>query len=157
MKLTLPHKDSQSWTRVTKIIRDVNRLHMSKANQSNLLETRIYEVRCSDGQNASISANIIAENMFAQSDDEGNRFQLISEIMNHRTDGSETQQQDVCVTTQTGTKRSCKTNNRWQILFGWKDDRRSCVRLQKLKESCPVQSTDHVMQAKTSEHPAFSW
>jgi hypothetical protein len=89
MELTLPHKESQSWARVTKRLRDTNGLPIGIVDQNPLLDTRIYEVEYSDGQNASLSANIIAENMFAQVDDEGNRFQLLSEITDHRTDGSE--------------------------------------------------------------------
>ena len=89
MELTLPHKESQSWARVTKRLRDANGLPIGIVDQNPLLDTRIYEVEYSDGHKTSLSANFIAENMFAQVDDEGNRFQLLSEITDHRTDGSE--------------------------------------------------------------------
>ena len=65
----------------------------------------MYEVEYTDGHKASLAANNIAENMFAQVDDEGNRYQLLSEIIDHRTNGSEITQQDAFVTAQTGTKR----------------------------------------------------
>jgi hypothetical protein len=38
---------------------------------------------------ASLAANAIAENMFAQVDDKGNRHALFEEIADHRTDGTE--------------------------------------------------------------------
>ena len=47
--------------------------------------------------------------MFAQVDDEGNRYQLLSEIVDHRRDGSEITQQDAFAITYTETRRCCET------------------------------------------------
>ena len=157
MELTLPYKENQSWAKVTKRLRDANGLPIGKANENPLLDTRIYEVEYSDGYKTSISANIIAENMFAQVDNEGNRFQILSEIVDHRTDGSDITQQDAFVTTQTGTKRRRETTKGWQILVEWKDGSTSWVQLKDLKESYPVQLAEYAVQAKISEEPAFAW
>ena len=41
MELTLPHKESQSWAKVTKRLGDANGLPIGKANKILLLDTRI--------------------------------------------------------------------------------------------------------------------
>jgi hypothetical protein len=69
----------------------------------------MYEVEYPDGHKASLAANAIAENMFAQVDDEGNQHVLFEEIVDHRTDGSEVKQQDAFILTRSGTKRRKET------------------------------------------------
>ena len=69
----------------------------------------MYEVEYQDGHKASLSANRIAQNMFAQVDEEGNRHILFQEIVDHRVDGKEIKQQDTLITTKTGTRRRIKT------------------------------------------------
>lgn len=54
-----------------------------------LILIQIYEVEDSDGYNSSFSANVIVENTFAEVDDVGNRFQLLSEIVGHKSNGTE--------------------------------------------------------------------
>ena len=60
----------------------------------------MYEVEYSDGYRASMSANAIAQNLFASIDKEGNRHVLFSEIVDHRTDVTKVTQQDAFVTTR---------------------------------------------------------
>ena len=157
MELTLPYKEGQSWAKVTKRLRDANGLPIGTANENPLLDSRVYEIEYSDGYKTSLAANVIAENMFAQVDDEGNRYQLLSEIVDHRTDGSEVTQQDAFVNTQTGTKRRRETTKGWQLLVEWKDGSTSWVHLKDLKESYPVQLAEYAVQARISEEPAFAW
>ena len=88
--------------------------------------------------------------MFAQVDDEVNRFQLLSKIIDHRRDDSEIKQQDTFVITKTCTKRHRRKTKGQKILFEQKDSRTSQVQLKELKASYHV-------QAKISEEPAFAW
>jgi hypothetical protein len=50
-----------------------------------LLDSRQYEVEFMDGEVEILMANIIAENLLAQVDEEGHRQMLIDEIEDHRT------------------------------------------------------------------------
>ena len=43
----------------------------------------MYEVEFADGEKASLAANYIAENLFAQIDDEGNQQVLMNEIIDY--------------------------------------------------------------------------
>ena len=157
MELTLPHGEGKSWAKVTKRLRDANGIPIGTANDNPILDSRMYEVEYADGHKASLAANAIAENMFAQVDDEGNRYQLLSEIIDHRTNGSEITQQDAFVTTRTGTKRRRETTKGWEILVEWKDGSTTWVQLKDLKEAYPVQLAEYSLQARISEEPAFAW
>jgi hypothetical protein len=46
-----------------------------------------YEVQFPDGHVEELTANVIAESMFSQVDDEGHHFQLMKEITDHKSDG----------------------------------------------------------------------
>ena len=59
-----------------------------KANQNPILDTRTYDVEFPDGQVAEISANVIAQNMYAMCDLEGNQYLLLAGIVGHRKDES---------------------------------------------------------------------
>ena len=49
-----------------------------------LLDSSEYLVEFGDGTTKELTANIIAESMFSQIDDEGHHFQLLKEISEHR-------------------------------------------------------------------------
>ena len=67
----------------TKRLKDANGLPIGTANENPILYTRVYEVEYVDGHKASLTANAIAQNMFAQVDDEGNRHLLFEKIIDH--------------------------------------------------------------------------
>ena len=110
MEVALPRDpEGPEFARVTKRLRDANGIPIGTANDNPLLDTRIYEVEYLDGYKASLSANTIAENMFAQVDDEGNRHVLFDSIVDHRTDGSQITQDDAFITFSNGGRRSRET------------------------------------------------
>ena len=59
-----------------------------RAHANPLFDTREYEIEFIDGTHEKYQANIIAENMFAQVDSEGNQFLLLQEITDHKHDHS---------------------------------------------------------------------
>ena len=81
--------DSPSFAKVTKRLRDTQVLPIGTANENPILETRIYEVEYLYGFTTSMAANSIAENMFAQADEDGNYHVLFDEIVEHRCDGNQ--------------------------------------------------------------------
>ena len=105
------------------------------AHDNPILDTRVYEVEFPDGHRASLSANAIAENLFAQVDDEGNRRVLFDEVDAHRTNGKEVLMADAFVTTSRGTKRRKETTQGWELLIIWKDGSPTWVTLKDMKEA----------------------
>ena len=71
MELALPQGDSLEprMARVTKRQKDANGIPIGTADDNPLLHTWMYKVEYLDGEHASLSANHIAENLFAHVDD----------------------------------------------------------------------------------------
>ena len=61
---------------------------IGRAHNNPLFDTREYEVEFTDGTHERYQANVIAENMCAQVDNEGNEFLLLKEITDHKSDES---------------------------------------------------------------------
>jgi hypothetical protein len=105
MELAIPRdSDGPEFARATKRLKDKDRLPIGRANNNPILDTRMYEVEYPDGHKASLAANAIAENMFAQVDDKGNPHVLFEEIIDRRTNGTEVKQQNAFLTTCNGNK-----------------------------------------------------
>ena len=83
------------------------------SNDNPILDTRIYEVEYIDGHKASLSANMIAQNMFAQVDDGGNRNVLFDEIVDYRTNGQDIKQQDAFIQSKSGAQHRKETTKGW--------------------------------------------
>jgi hypothetical protein len=82
------NKDGEnSMAKVVKRARDNNGNPIGKRNANPLLDTREYECELEDGSVMRYYANVIAENIFAQCDDEGRRHAVLAEIVDHKADG----------------------------------------------------------------------
>ena len=91
MELAFDRGDNiPSFAKVTKRLRDAQGLPIGTANENPILDTNMYEVEYLDGFTTSMAANSIAENMFAQVDEAGNRHVLFDEIVEHQCDGNPT-------------------------------------------------------------------
>ena len=74
--------------RVVKRSRGLDDEPIGRAHENPLFDTREYEIEFTDGTREKYQANVIAENMFAQVDNEGNQFLLLQEITDHKSDNS---------------------------------------------------------------------
>ena len=159
MELAIPQGDSLEprLARVTKRLKDANGQPIGLANENPILDTRMYEVEYLDGERASLVANNIAENLFAQIDDEGNCQVLMDEIIGHRSNEHAVKQQDAFITTKTGTRRHRETIKGWELLVRWKDGGTDWIALKDIKESYPVQVAEYAVSSRISEEPAFAW
>ena len=106
-----------AFARVKKRLRDANSLPIGTSNENPILDSCVYEVEYRDGHKASMTANSIVQNLFAQVDAKGNCHGLFDEIFDHRTDGTEIKQQDAFLNTRTGTCLRRETTKGWEILL----------------------------------------
>jgi hypothetical protein len=58
-----------------------------RANANSMLDTGTYEIEFPDGRSDEYTTNVIAENMCAQCDAEGNQYNLMESIIDHKIDG----------------------------------------------------------------------
>ena len=159
MELALPQGDSLEprMARVTKRLKDSNCITIGTADQNPLLDTRMYEVEFADGEKACLMAKYIAENLFAQADDVGNRHVLMNEIIDYRTNRTELKQQDAFITTKTGTKCRRETTKGLELSIEWKDGSTNWVSLKDIKKSYPIEVAEFALATCISMEPAFAW
>jgi hypothetical protein len=123
------------------------------ANTNPILDSRTYEVEFPDGEVTEYSANVIAENMFAQCDMEGN---LMSALVDHKKDGHAVEIADGFV--QRGSNRHRRiTTKGWQLCDEWKDGSTTWERLADLKESYPIEVAEYAVARGLNKEPAFAW
>lgn len=142
---------------VTNRKRDANGHPIGMSNSNPLLDTRLYEVTFDDGTVGEYAANVIAEALYAQVDDEGNEFLLMEEITDHEKTGDAMHRDDMFVTARNGNKHMRRTTKGWKLLIKWKDGSTSWERLADLKESNPVQVAEYAVANKIESEPAFAW
>ena len=158
MEVALPRDDEgPTFAKVTKRLRDANGIPIGTANNNPILDTRLYEVEFLDGHKASLSANAIAENMFAQIDDDGNRFALLDDIVDHRVDGTQISKEDAFITSKSGGRRRKITTRGWEILLQWKDGSTTWEAMKDIKSAYPLQLADYATKRGIADEPAFSW
>ncbi len=126
--------------RVTKRVRDKEGIPIGTASDSPLLDSRRYEeVGYSDGNMEELIANIIAENLIAQVDEEGRRQLMLDKIIDHRTNREAISKCQGTYMSRYGIKQQKRTPRRWELLIQWKDGSTDWVALKDLKESYPVE------------------
>ena len=159
MKLAVPRGDNPNpqYAKVMKRLRDADGIPIWTANENPTLDSRMYEVDYQDGTKPSHEANYIAENLFAQVDQEGYRPVLLDKLIDYRVNGHEVKRQDAFITTGTGTRWRRETTIWWELLAQWKDRSSNWVSLKDLKEAYPVQTAEYAIAAKIAMEPAFAW
>ena len=143
--------------KVKKRVRDDEGNPVGRANNNPLLDSRKYEVEYIDGHVEELTANIIAENLIAQVDEEGQRQMMMSEIMDHRTLHDAVPQAQGTYVNQYGVKRRKATTRGWELLVEWKDGSTDWISLKDLKESYPVELAHYAINRGIQDEPAFAW
>ena len=158
MELALPRDGEEpAYARVRKRMRDDNGNPVGRAHSNPILDTRMFEVEFLDGTTQALTANVIAENLFAQVDSEGRRLMLLKEIVDHRADRNAVLKNDAFITSKSGRPTRRITTKGWELLIRWKDGSETWTTLKDMKEAYPVQTAEYAVQAKIHDEPAFAW
>ena len=143
--------------RVVKRLRGLDGEPIGRSHNNPLFDTREYEVEFTDGSREKYQANIIAENMFAQVDSEGNQYLLLKEITDHKHDNSAIPISEGMVRSSNGTMKPKVTTRGWFLLVQWRDGSTSWEKLSDLKASNPVEVAEYAVANRLTEEPAFKW
>jgi hypothetical protein len=158
MELALPRDGEEpAFARVTKRMKDDNGNPVGRAHANPILDTRMFEVEFLDGTKQALSANVIAENMFAQVDGEGRRLMLLKEIIDHRSTKEAINKSDAYITMSNGRKSRRQTTKGWELLIRWKDGNETWTTLKDMKEAYPVETAEYAILSRINEEPAFAW
>jgi hypothetical protein len=130
---------------------------IGRAHNNPLFDTRQYEVEFTDSTHERYQANIIAENMYAQVDSEGNEYLLMQEITDHKSNNSAILIADGTVRSANGSEKPKKTTRGWFLLVQWKDGTVSWEKLSDLKASNPIEVAEYAVANRIVKELAFKW
>jgi len=80
-----------------------------------ILDTRVYQVTFPDGNGAKYSANIIAECLYSQVDDEGRQYLLLDEIIDHKKMHEAVADEDIFQVLHNGNIHRRMTTKGWKL------------------------------------------
>ena len=149
-QVALPKGDEMTLGTIVQRKRDKDGNVIGKHNENPILDTRVYEVEFSDGEVLEYSANIIAENLYAQVDEEGYHQVVFDDIVHHKTNKEAVKSEDDYVTIN---RRKCRrlTTKGWKLCVLWKDGSTSWEPLADMKESYPVQTAEYAVSNKIDQ------
>jgi hypothetical protein len=136
--------------------RDQDGNPIGQENANPLLDSRVYEVEFPDGHIEEYAANIIAENIYAEVDAEGNHFLIMDEITGHKADENAIGKDEQWI--QIGSNGQMrKMTEGWQLQVLWKNGTTTWEWLRNLKESNPIKVAEYAIAQGIAEDPAFTW
>ena len=118
---------------MTKRARDNDGNPMGTANTNPILDTRQYVVEFEDGTEAELTANAIAQSMYAQCDPDGNKCVLLDSLIDFRQSTTALGIADQKVTRDDGRTYMRRSTAGWQVCAQWKDGSSSWQKLSDFK------------------------
>ena len=82
----------------------------------------VYDVEFPDGVINEYTANIIAENMYAQVDPDAHSHAILDCIIDFKKDDKALSKDDMYITTKSGHRRVRQSTSGWYFLIRYKDD-----------------------------------
>ena len=159
MQLSLPHgkEDELMYGYVKRQVVDINGKPIGNHNNNPLLDTRQYEIEFMDGSTDVIAANVIAENLLSQVDEEGYQQLFLHDVSDHFMDTTAVTEDNAFTINSYGTKQQIRTTRGWHLYVNWKDGSAEWVALKDLKQAYPVELADYAVRNKIDHLPAFAW
>ena len=156
-----PRLYSEEWHpqrgKVTSRKRDHNDDPIGLAHDNHILDTREYVICFDDGDEAELSANLIAESMYANCYPDGRQYFIFDSIINHSRLDTTIKLTDQTQIQSNGHAYKQRSTIGWQLCCLWKDGSTSWIDLRDLKESHPIQTAEYAIAAGIDHEPAFNW
>ena len=133
-ELILPQGDKLKMARVVGRAVGPDGLTTGTFSDIPILNSIVYDVEFPDGEFKEYSANVIAENMLSQVDDEGFTLTMLDSILDYKKDDSAVEKDAQYATTKRGGRRLRKATCGWKLLIQWRDGSEQWIPLKDMKE-----------------------
>ena len=127
-----------------------------EVNYNAIHDKYLYEIEYTDGTTEQLAANIIAENMMSQVDSEGHKYQVLTEVTDHKKDDSDIAKVNSFIKSSSVNLHRKRKNCLWKLLVEWKYGSVDWVTLKDLKQSKPVDLAEYDVANYTSDEHAFN-
>jgi hypothetical protein len=152
-RVCVPRGDEMSYGTVKARKRDAEGNLIGRSNDNPLFDSSVYEVEFESGETEAYTANIIAESIYSQIDEEGYTHYTLNDIIDHKSDGNALSKDDGF--DAKGRKRH--TTKGWWLCCQWQDGSTTWESLKDMKDSDPLRVADYAVNNKLVEEPAFAW
>ncbi len=124
--------------KVSKRVKDNDGNPIGKRNVNPLLDTREFECTLEDRSAYCYNANVIADNIFSQCDDEGRRHAVLQEITDHKSNRTAVHITNGYTTTRKGRQIPKTTTKGWKVVCQWRDGSSDWIDLKHVKDSTGI-------------------
>ena len=155
--LQLPLNGEMAYAKVLRRKRRSDGTLVGTEHNVPILDTRIYEIEHADGSISEYNTNTLLENLYNQVDEDGNQFNLLDSIIDHRKTEQAISQDDGYIISHNGVKRKVITTKGWEMNVRWKEGSESWIPMNEIKESNPLELAEYAVSHKIQHEPAFSW
>ena len=156
-ELNLPQVEKVMTAKVIGRAKDENGNVMGSYDPNPIMNTIVYNVEFPDGAVREYSANVIAENMYAQVDTDGFAHSILDGIVDYVKDDTAVTKDESLVDTESGQHRTRKSTAGWNLLVAWKNGSEQWIPLSILKKSNPIEVAEFAVAKGIADEPAFNW
>jgi hypothetical protein len=136
--------------------RDARGDPIGNANANPIMDSRVYRVEFEDGNVCELTANVIAESMYASCNADGNKYILFDSFADYKSNPEAITKNNHCIV-HNGRNSLCRSTVGWHLCVQWKDGSTSWQSLKDLKEAHPVAVAKYAVAQGIDNEPAFNW
>jgi hypothetical protein len=136
---------------------DIHGNPIGKANSNPIFDTRIYQVQLPDGHVEEFTANVIAECLYSQVDDEGRQYVILDDIIDYKVTDESLAEEEKFQISSNGNIHHRRTTKGWKLCVLWKDGSTSWEALKDMKEAFPIQVAEFAVSQGIQDRLAFRW
>ena len=157
MELMLPRGGTLVRGRVTERKCDHGGNVIGRYNVNPILDTREYEVKFDDGDVTKLTANAIAESMYAMCDKNGDHILLFDAIVDHKKNGKAMTRREQKFVDSSGKRQYKRSTKGWEVCVRWKNRSTTWEKLSDFKECYPVQTAEYAATNDIDTETAFKY
>jgi hypothetical protein len=155
-EILLPLGGVLRWGKVISCKRDADGNTVGRAHDRPILDTRTYDIEFDNGTISELTANKIAECMYAQCDPGGNQYVLLDCFVDFDKLSTAISLADQNIVVKGRPSKRCNTYG-WKICCQWKDGSMIWEFLKDLKESHPLEMAEYAVMQGIDYEPEFNW
>jgi hypothetical protein len=157
--IMLPRGGEMARGRVVRRKRDREGNTIGRQHNNPILDTRLYEVAWDEegDDTTEMTANVIAESMYAQCDKDGNQYVLLDTFVDYRFNDAALKVEDQFKVDRSGKRSYRRSTAGVQLCCQWKDGSTSWEKLSDLKGSHPLETARYAKAQGLLDRAAFNW
>ena len=114
-------------------------------------------LRLPNGHLQEYTANVIAENLWNQFDDDGYSYDNLYEIIGHSKNIDAIDEANGFYETKTGSKRRVITTKGSDFQIKWASGDTTFIELKDIKQTNPIKISEYVLANQLEKDPEFAW